>query len=516
MSQPDHERVIVLDFGSQYAQLIARRVRENKVYCEIVPHDISPNEVRELSPSGVIMSGGPASVYADGAPRCDPELFRMGTPILGICYGMQIGCDILGGKVTAAPSREYGRTPCRLDTSSPLFKGLPEETTVWMSHGDQAAQLPDDFESLAETGNCPSAAVKHTGSAFYGVQFHPEVTHTPLGTRMLHNFLFSVCGCRGDWDIGSYIDELVETIRDLVGKDRVVCGISGGVDSSVCAALVSRAIGKQLSCIFVDNGVLRLNEAQRVEESLRRHLDLDLHVVDASDRFLKRLEGVPHPEEKRRRIGHEFIAVFRDEAAKIGDFRFLAQGTLYPDVIESVPAHGGPTATIKTHHNVGGLPDEIGFDLLEPFRFLFKDEVRSIGEALGLPDDIVWRHPFPGPGLAVRLLGEVTRERLDVLRQADDIVVSEIREAGLYRDIAQAFAVLLPVGTVGVMGDERSYENVVVVRAVSTTDFMTADWVHLPYEVLGRIANRIINEVRGVNRVVYDVSTKPPSTIEWE
>ncbi len=511
-----NEFVAVLDFGSQYNQLIARRIRENKVYCEILPHDVTPEELARRKTKGIIMSGGPASVYTPGAPRCHPGILKLGIPALGICYGMQIGCQLLGADVSPAPSREYGRARCVILDRSGLFESLPSHISVWMSHGDQVTQLPDDFIALAKTSTCPYAAARHKQYPFYGVQFHPEVTHTPRGTEILRNFLYNICGCSGDWKMSSFVEHAVEKIRKQVGRDKVVCGLSGGVDSSVVAALIHRAIGPQLSCIFVDNGVLRANEAAHVIDTFRNHFAIDLHFVDASERFLAKLKGVVNPEDKRRIIGHEFVEVFKQKAREIKGVRFLAQGTLYPDVIESQSAYGGPSATIKSHHNVGGLPAELGFDLVEPLRELFKDEVRAIATEMGLPDHIVWRQPFPGPGLAIRVIGEVTRERLDILRAADDIVLEEITAAGLYRSIGQSFAVLLPVTTVGVMGDERSYEHVIALRAVETTDFMTADWVHLPYELLATISNRIINEVRGVNRVVYDISSKPPSTIEWE
>ncbi len=516
------ELVLILDFGSQYAQLIARRVRENNVYCEIVPHSIAPEDIERLKPKGIILSGGPASTYTKDAPRCHGAIFSKGIPILGICYGMQLGCQMLGARVTPAPSREFGRTKCTIQNHSPLLESLAESITVWMSHGDQITELPDNFHSLACTENCPYAVVKHKDREFYGVQFHPEVTHTPMGGKILHNFLYKICGCAGDWRMSSYIENSIREIRRQVGDAGVVCGLSGGVDSTVVAALVHKAVGSQLSCIFVDTGLLRLNEAEdvarifNVETQRIASLQIDFHLVDAKERFLRRLKGITDPERKRKIIGHEFIAVFKEEAQRISDARFLAQGTLYPDVIESVAAHGGPTASIKSHHNVGGLPEELGFELVEPLRNLFKDEVRKIAVELGLPEEIIWRHPFPGPGLAIRIIGEITEERLQILKLADEIVQEEINNAGLHRAIGQAFAVLLPLGTVGVMGDERTYENVIALRAVETVDYMTADWVHLPYEVLGAISNRIINEVKGVNRVVYDISSKPPSTIEWE
>jgi GMP synthase (glutamine-hydrolysing) len=515
-SRVNQERVLVLDFGSQYSQLIARRVRELNVYCEIVRHNITAEQVRAHEPSGLILSGGPSSVYEDNAPQCDSEIFQMGLPILGICYGMQLACDALGGQVSNAPAREYGRARLHIDDSAGLLSNVNTETDVWMSHGDQVSKVSDDFLPLAHTQTCPVAAVRHKSLPVFGLQFHPEVTHTPEGGKVLSNFLIDVCGCSGNWKLGDLAQELIEQIREQVGDDRVICGLSGGVDSSVTAALLYQAIGDQLTCILVDHGLLRKNEQEGVIEAFTEHFHADLRVVQAQTTFLEALAGVSDPQEKRQIIGHKFIDCFREEAESIADARYLAQGTLYPDVIESGAAPDGPAATIKLHHNVGGLPEQLGFDLIEPLRDLFKDEVRSLGSELGLPDELVWRHPFPGPGLAVRCLGEVTEERLVVLREADAVVVEEITKAGLYRESSQAFAVLLPVQSVGVMGDARTYEDTIAVRCVNTDDFMTADWTHLPYDLLAGISTRIINEIQGVNRVCYDISSKPPATIEWE
>jgi GMP synthase (glutamine-hydrolysing) len=510
------ELVLVLDCGGQTAQLIARRVREQHVYCQLVRHDLSIERIRRLAPRGLILSGGPASVYEEGAPHVDPAIFELGIPILGICYGMQEVCRALGSEVSPGAHREFGRTRCTVVEHNELFRDVPSELTVWMSHGDQVKNLSEQWTALASTADCPAAAVRHHTKPIYALQFHPEVTHTEHGGKLLGNFVHRICGCRGDWKMSQFIEEQVRELRARVGASRVICGLSGGVDSSVVAALLYRAIGTQLSCIFVNNGLLRSGEKEAVHKRFGEHFRTDLHVVDAEERFLTELKGVSDPQQKRKIIGRVFIEVFRKEAESIPDARFLAQGTLYPDVIESGADPDGPAATIKHHHNVGGLPEELGFELIEPLRDLFKDEVRALGQELGLSEEMIWRHPFPGPGLGVRCLGEIRKERLDVLRQADAIVIDELRKAGLYRKIQQAFAVLLPVQSVGVMGDYRTYDDVIAVRCVQTEDFMTADWYPLPAEILRAISTRITNSVRGVSRVVYDISSKPPSTIEWE
>jgi GMP synthase (glutamine-hydrolysing) len=512
-----HDEVIpILDFGSQYAQLIARRVREQGVYSELVRPDISIDELRKWKLKGIILSGGPSSVYDAGAPKCDPRIFELGVPVLGICYGMQLGAEILGGQVKPAKAREYGRAKLTVIKKDPLVVGLPSDTSVWMSHGDQVQELPRDFIALATTPTCPYAAAKHATKPFYGVQFHPEVTHTPRGETIFRNFLYDICQCTGQWTMGEFIEQTIKRIREQVGDGKVICGLSGGVDSSVTAALLHKAIGSQLHCIFVDNGLLRKNERELVESTFRDAFHINLITHDATDVFLRELAGVTDPQQKRKIIGKEFIESFDREAKNIAGARFLAQGTLYPDVIESGHGYAGTAANIKLHHNVGGLPEKMGFELVEPLRELFKDEVRKVGEALGLPENLVWRHPFPGPGLAVRVIGDITPERLRVLRDADEIVLEELVANNLYRKTAQVFAVLLPIGTVGVMGDARSYDSVIAIRAVESQDFMTADWARIPFDVLATMSNRIINEVRGVNRVVYDISSKPPATIEWE
>jgi len=509
------DKILILDFGSQYTQLIARRVRELKVYSEIHPYRMPLTEIRAFQPAALILSGSPASIYQPDAPKPDPGILELGLPVLGICYGLGVLADLSGGETSRAARREYGPADLLVDRGEDLFAGLPESVKVWMSHGDKLDRLPACFQVLAHTANSPYAAFRHRERPLYAVQFHPEVVHTPLGKDILANFLFRVVRCQPTWTMKSFVESSVERIRTQVGGGRVLCGLSGGVDSSVAALLVHRAIGERLTCVFVDNGLLRMNEAAQVVDTFGEHLGLNLVHVDAGQQFLRRLAGVTDPEQKRKHIGAEFIAVFEEEARRLGTVDFLAQGTLYPDVIESVSVKG-PSVTIKTHHNVGGLPEKMGFRLVEPLRELFKDEVREVGRELGLPDAILWRQPFPGPGLAVRCLSDVTRERLDLLRKADVIVEEEIRKAGLYQEIWQAFAVLLPIRTVGVMGDERTYEHVIALRAVHSQDGMTADWVRLPYDVLAAISSRIANEVKGVNRVVYDVSSKPPSTIEWE
>jgi GMP synthase (glutamine-hydrolysing) len=509
------QSVLVLDFGSQYTQLIARRIREQNVYSVVHPFDYSVEQIRKLAPRAIIFSGGPQSVYSESAPYCSREVFDIGIPILGICYGMQLTSYLLHGKVEAATEREYGRAEIEVIRDSPLFAGTPKRQQVWESHGDRVLQEPPGFVVTATSANAPISAFENRKTRCFGIEFHPEVTHSEAGTQIIHNFLFDIAGCEPNWDLGDFRRRKVEEIREQVGGKHVIAAVSGGVDSSVAALLAAEAIGDQLTAIFVDNGLLRKNEAMQVVSRLSEGLGMHIVAVDAKQRFYDKLAGIEDPEVKRKRIGNEFIAVFEEEARRIPNVEFLVQGTLYPDVIESVSVKG-PSAVIKTHHNVGGLPEKMGLKLIEPVRELFKDEVRRLGLELGLEEEFVWRHPFPGPGLAVRILGGVTAERVEVLQNADEIVIDEIRRAGLYRTISQAFAVLLPVKSVGVMGDERTYENVVAVRAVTTTDFMTADWFRMPHDVLERMSRRIVNEVRGVNRVVYDISSKPPSTIEWE
>lgn len=509
------EVVLVLDFGSQYSQLIARRVRELGVYAELHPFNFPVETIRALRPKGIILSGGPASVYEAGAPHPSPEIFDLGIPILGICYGLQVIAYQLGGEVDRSAKREFGRAEVFIDDTSDVFAGFNGQTTVWMSHGDALTELPSGFERIGHSSNSPICAIRNRAKKIYGVQFHPEVVHTERGKDILRNFLFKVCECRGGWNAGFFIEKEVEEIRRTVGTNNVICALSGGVDSSVLAVLLHKAIGDQLYCIHIDTGLMRKGESVRVVKMFRDVYHIKLEHLDASATFLQRLAGVTDPEQKRKIIGRTFIELFEQEAKKIGNATFLAQGTLYPDVIEST-SFRGPSAKIKTHHNVGGLPETMHLKLIEPFRELFKDEVREVGRKLGLPEEFIIRHPFPGPGLAVRILGEITEQKLALLREADAIFVEELHKAGLYEAVWQGFAVLLPVQSVGVMGDERTYENVVALRAVTSLDGMTADWARLPYDLLAKVSNRIINEVRGVNRVVYDVSSKPPSTIEWE
>jgi len=516
LSDIHSERILILDFGSQYTQLIARRVREAKVYCEIYPFNAGLEKVKTFRPKGLILSGGPSSVYDPGSPLIEKAVIDIGVPVLGICYGMQLLTHLLGGVVAKSQKREYGRAELNIHKGKGLFTGVGEagRATVWMSHGDRIEKMPDGFTAIAHTGNSPTAAMADDDKKFYGVQFHPEVVHTPQGAQILRNFVYGICKCEPSWTMASFVDYSVGEIRKAVGNKQAVCGLSGGVDSSVAAVLVHKAIGKQLTCIFVNNGVLRKDEAEKVQHTFK-DMGLNLKYVDASSQFLDKLDGVEDPEMKRKIIGKTFIEVFEKEAHEVGGAEFLVQGTLYPDVIESV-SFKGPSAVIKSHHNVGGLPEQMKLKLVEPLRELFKDEVRAIGRELKIPGEIIDRQPFPGPGLAIRILGAVTGPRLKILREADSIVIEEIKKAGLYKDIWQSFAVLLPIKTVGVMGDERTYENVVAIRAVTSQDGMTADWARLSYDLMGTMSNRIINEVKGVNRVVFDISSKPPSTIEWE
>jgi GMP synthase (glutamine-hydrolysing) len=509
------DRILVLDFGSQYTQLIARRVRESKVYSEIFPYNAAIEKIKGFGPKGIILSGGPSSVYDGSAPFPDPDIFRLGIPLMGICYGMQLMAHSLGGEVEKALKREYGRAELIVDNDKDLFWGISQRTKVWMSHGDMIKKLPPGFSAIGHTDNSPVAAMADRARRFFALQFHPEVVHTDEGLRILHNFIFNICCCKPSWEMSSFIEWSISEIRERARNKKVICALSGGVDSSVVALLVHRAIGENLTCIFVDNGLLRKGEAEKVKNTFQDHLHISLIHIDAGSRFLQKLRDVTDPEQKRKIIGNEFISVFEEEARMIKGAEFLAQGTLYPDVIESI-SFKGPSAVIKSHHNVGGLPEVMKLNLIEPLRELFKDEVRMMGQELELPEEICWRHPFPGPGLAIRCIGEVTEDRLDILREADSIVLEEVKAAGLYRTIWQAFAVLLPIRSVGVMGDERTYEHVVAVRAVTSLDGMTADWAKIPHHVIERISNRIINEIKGVNRVVYDITSKPPGTIEWE
>jgi len=514
--QRNKDMILILDFGSQYTQLIARRIRENKVFSRIVPFNISAEEIQKLKPKGLILSGGPLSVYDTNAPMPKPEIFKLGLPILGICYGMQVITKMFGGTVKKSKDREYGRAELFVDSNKDLFANLPTNLTCWMSHGDEINKVPPGFITMAHTLSAPSASIANRSKKLYAVQFHPEVVHTQRGTTILTNFVYQICGCLPRWTMSKFIEGSIKQMKETVGKKKVVLGLSGGVDSSVAAMLIHKAIGSNLKCIFVDNGLLRNNEVSTVEKTFKGHFKINLTTVDAKRRFLQRLKNIEDPELKRKIIGEEFVKVFQENAKKVKGVSFLGQGTLYPDVIESISPLGGPSATIKSHHNVGGLPKSMKLELIEPLRELFKDEVRVIGKHLGIPDHILQRQPFPGPGLAIRIIGPVTEERLEILRQADERVLEEIKKAGLYNQVWQSFAVLLPIKTVGVMGDQRTYENVVALRCVSSQDGMTADWVQLPFELLGKISNRIINEVAGVNRVVYDISSKPPSTIEWE
>ncbi|QTA82317.1 GMP synthase [Desulfonema limicola] len=509
--------ILIIDFGSQFNQLIGRRVREHKVYCQIAGPDISLEQIKEMNPEGIILSGGPSSIYEKNSPKADIKILKLKIPILGICYGMQFMVHALGGRVAGTGRREYGFAELAVKEPDGLFKGIEKQTTqCWMSHGDSVEVLPKGFKATASTENTEFAAIANPAKNYYGVQFHPEVEHTPKGKIMLKNFLFNICKCKPSWTMQSFAQDAVDKIKNQVGDNQVILGLSGGVDSSVAAMLIYKAIGRKLTCIFVDNGLLRQDEAKQLKIRLKQHLDINIRFVNASRDFLKALDKVTDPEKKRKIIGRVFMDVFEAEAKKIKDVQFLAQGTLYPDIIESVSAFGGPTAVIKSHHNVGGLPKKMKLKLVEPLKYLFKDEVRLLGKELGLDEDLVWRQPFPGPGLAIRILGEVNSQRLKILRQADAVLLEEIREAGYYRKLWQSFAVLLPLKSVGVMGDQRTYENIISIRAVTSKDAMTADWAKLPHKLLGNISNRIINEVKGVNRVVYDISSKPPATIEWE
>ncbi|WP_289021999.1 glutamine-hydrolyzing GMP synthase [Desulfobacter postgatei] len=508
--------IIVIDFGSQFNQLIARRVRENNVYCQVEPANIHLDKLKELAPTGIILSGGPSSIYEENSPTIDAGIFDLGVPILGICYGMHYMVHTLGGTIKQASKKEYGFAELRINPGNPLFKEMDDSFQCWMSHGDSAKALPEGFEITAQTDNTPIAAIADYARKLFGLQFHPEVEHSINGAAMIRHFLFDVCGCQQNWTMKSFSEGAIAQIKDAVGDKKVIMGLSGGVDSSVAATLIHKAVGKNLHCIFVDNGLLRLNEKEQLEVSLRANLNMNIKFVDAQEKFLTALAGVTDPEKKRKIIGKLFIDVFEAEAKKVDGAQFLGQGTLYPDIIESKSAFGGPTSVIKSHHNVGGLPEQMNLKLIEPLQLLFKDEVRKLGLELGINEDLVWRQPFPGPGLAIRILGEITKDRLDILRRADDILIQEIKQAGLYRKLWQSFTVLLPVKSVGVMGDKRTFANCIAIRAVTSNDAMTADWAKLPHDLLGKISNRIINEVEKVNRVVFDITSKPPGTIEWE